>query len=385
MGVLVVDARSGETLYTRNAHTALMPASNMKIVTGAVALERLGPDYRYRTTFELRGAVADSTLHGDLYVFGRGDPTVSQRMAGDPLQLLAGLADSLRARAVTRIAGRLVHAGNAFTGGPYGFGWEWDDLPFTYGAGIDELLFNEGLAFDPSLPAGSDTLTSRAASEPAAAYMEALRHALGSRGVSVAGETARDSLAQLDAANSAFTLISPAFSGILAAMEKPSQNQIAEVVFRSIALETTGIGSDTAAARLVTEQLRAWGADTLEFAIRDGSGLSRHNLLSPRTVVTVLLAMRPSEHFPSFRASLPAVGSEGTVRSWLRGTRASQVVRGKTGTLNMVRAFSGYATTVDDRELVFSFISNHHRVPTARVTGAIQAMLTALTERPLAP
>jgi serine-type D-Ala-D-Ala carboxypeptidase/endopeptidase (penicillin-binding protein 4) len=385
IGVLVLDAGSGETLYSRNAHTALMPASNMKILTGAVALAQLGPAYRYRTTFALRGPVSDGTLHGDLLVFGRGDPSVSQRMAGNPLDLLGGIADSLRARGVTRVAGSLVHAGNAFTGGPYGYGWAMSYLPYAYGAGVDELLFNEGLSFDPAHPAGSDTSSSPPAAEPAAAYLDALRFTLNARGVVIEGATVRDSVTAPAASDIAFELVSPPFTDILAAMEKPSQNQIAEVVLRTIALEATGSGSDTAGARLVSEQLRAWGADTMEFVIRDGSGLSRHNLISPATVVRVLLSMREHEHFGSFHAALPAVGSEGTVRNWLHGTRASEVVRGKTGTLSMVRAFSGYATSVDGRQLVFSFIANHHLVPTPRVTTAIQGLLTTLTDRPIGP
>lgn len=381
--MLVVDAATGETLYSHNAGTALMPASNMKLVTGAVALARLGPGYRYRTTFALRGAVADSVLHGDLLVFGRGDPSVSQRMLGDPLAILAGLADSLRSRGVARVGGRLVHAGDAFPGSIYGFRWAIDYLGETYAAGVDELLFNEGLSFDASHPHGGDTTSTPPAEDPARAYLDALRFALNSRGIAIADSTVRDPAAVAVAGEPAFDLRSPPLSEILAAVEKPSQNQIAEIVFRTLALESTGSGDVDVAAGIVTEQLKAWGADTMQFVIRDGSGLSRHNLLSPETVVLVLRAMRAHRDFAHFHAALPAVGREGTVRRWLPDTRASEVVRGKTGTLDMVRAFSGYATSADGRPLAFSFIANHHRTPTSQVTAAIQTMLRALTELPL--
>ncbi|CAN5218817.1 D-alanyl-D-alanine carboxypeptidase/D-alanyl-D-alanine-endopeptidase [soil metagenome] len=383
IGVLVVDAASGETLYSRNAGTALMPASNMKLVTGAVALARLGADYRYRTTFALRGTVADSVLHGDLLVFGRGDPSVSQRMLGNPLAALAGLADSLRARGVARVNGRLVQAGDAFPGSIYGFGWSVGYLDRPYAAGVDELLFNEGLSFDPSHPHGGDTTSASPAKDPACAYLDALRFALNSRGMAISDSTARDSVAVVVPGESAFDVVSPPLSEILAALEKPSQNQMAEMVFRTLALESTGAGDWSTAARIVTGQLVEWGADTMQFIIRDGSGLSRHNLLSPATVVLVLRTMRAHPDFARFHAALPAVGHEGTVRRWLPDTRASEVVRGKTGTLDMVRAFSGYTTSVDGRPLVFSFIANHHRTPTSQVTAAIQTMLRALTELPL--
>jgi serine-type D-Ala-D-Ala carboxypeptidase/endopeptidase (penicillin-binding protein 4) len=383
IGIVVADAATGETLYSRNAGTALMPASNMKLVTGAVALARLGADYRYRTTFEPRGTVTDSVLNGDLLVFGRGDPSVSQRMRGNPLEVLAGIADSLRARGITRVNGRLIHAGDAFPGSIYGFGWSHGYLDQAYAAGVDELLFNEGLSFDPSHPHGGDTTSATPARDPARAYLDALRFALNSRGVVISDSTVRDSAAVPVPGGVAFDLLSPPLTEILATLEKPSQNQMAEVLFRTLALDSTGTGDPGTAARIVTQQLIEWGADTMQFIIRDGSGLSRHNLVSPNTVLLVLRAMRTHPDFAHFHAALPAVGHEGTVRRWLPGTRASEVVRGKTGTLDMVRAFSGYTTSVDGRPLLFSFIANHHRTPTAQVTAAIQTMLRTLTELPL--
>jgi D-alanyl-D-alanine carboxypeptidase/D-alanyl-D-alanine-endopeptidase (penicillin-binding protein 4) len=147
-GVLVVDPGTGDTLYSRNAGKLFMPASNQKIVTGATALALLGPDYRWRTALVAdRGALGpDGTLRGDLRVVGRGDPTVSDHAQTDALRPLRALADTLRARGVRRVDGRLVAAGAAFPGDPLGFGWAWDDLDEPYSAGVAELLFNEGFA-----------------------------------------------------------------------------------------------------------------------------------------------------------------------------------------------------------------------------------------------
>jgi D-alanyl-D-alanine carboxypeptidase/D-alanyl-D-alanine-endopeptidase (penicillin-binding protein 4) len=147
-GVLVVNPAAGDTLYSRDAGRLFMPASNQKILTGAAALALLGPDYRWRTALVAdRGALGgDGVLRGDLRVVGRGDPTVSDRAQGDAMRPLRALADSLRARGVRRVDGRLVPAGDAFPGAPLGFGWAWDDLDEPYSAGVSELLFNEGFA-----------------------------------------------------------------------------------------------------------------------------------------------------------------------------------------------------------------------------------------------
>src|SRR6478672_7077071 len=79
MGILIVNPKTGDTLFSRNAGRLFMPASNEKILTGTVSLALLGPDYRFKTTFASLGAVRDGVLDGDLIVIGRGDPTVSNR------------------------------------------------------------------------------------------------------------------------------------------------------------------------------------------------------------------------------------------------------------------------------------------------------------------
>jgi D-alanyl-D-alanine carboxypeptidase/D-alanyl-D-alanine-endopeptidase (penicillin-binding protein 4) len=119
-GILIVDPTSGDTLYSRNAGKLFMPASNMKIITGSAALAQLGADYRYRTAFVARGTVRDSTLRGDLLVFGRGDPTVSDHMRKDAMVPLREIADSLRAHGIARVSGRIVPAASPRSPGPRG-------------------------------------------------------------------------------------------------------------------------------------------------------------------------------------------------------------------------------------------------------------------------
>jgi D-alanyl-D-alanine carboxypeptidase/D-alanyl-D-alanine-endopeptidase (penicillin-binding protein 4) len=145
-GILIVDPARSDTLYALNAQKLFLPASNMKIITGAVALAQLGPDYRFRTTFAVSGPIRHGVVHGDLVVIGRGDPTVSDRMLPDPLAPLRAVADSLVARGVQRIDGHLVKATDAFSEPTLGYGWSWDDLTQPYAAGVDALLFNEGRA-----------------------------------------------------------------------------------------------------------------------------------------------------------------------------------------------------------------------------------------------
>src|SRR4051812_9618043 len=142
-GVLAVTTR-GDTVYSHNAGKLFMPASNQKILTSAVALTQLGADYRYRTSFVAHGGIEGGVLNGDLGVIGRGDPSISDHMRGDAMLPLFDIADSLIARGIHRVRGKVIAEGNAFPDEVLGFGWSWSDLESDYSAATDELLFNEG-------------------------------------------------------------------------------------------------------------------------------------------------------------------------------------------------------------------------------------------------
>ena len=122
-GVLVVDPEKGDTLYSRNAGTLFMPASNMKIVTGATSLAQLGADYTYRTSFEAAGTMKRDTLEGALIVTGRGDPTISDHMRGDAMKPLYDIADSLRAHRIVAITDGIRAGPDVFPDTTIGFGW----------------------------------------------------------------------------------------------------------------------------------------------------------------------------------------------------------------------------------------------------------------------
>lgn len=436
-GVLIVDPERGDTLYSANAGKLFLPASNAKLVTAAVALAQLGADYRSHTSFYGRAPYRDGTMPGDLVVVGRGDPSVSDSLAGDAMQPLRDIADSLRAGGIVRIAGRLRRGGDAFPGDTLGLGWAWDDLDAGYAAPVDELLFNEGfvrvtvygaerpggavrvairpsssvltindiavetvrsccaersrvrvtgsvngerpsVALSGTVRAGDSTTVSVALRYPAQAYLAAFAEALESRGVSLGLGVEADPLADTTGLTLLAQRESPPLAAVLAAFQKPSQNQIGEMLLRSVGLERTGVGSADSGMAVVRRQLAAWGVDSSAAALRDGSGLSRHNYISPEAIVRVLHVMRHREDFDAYYQALPLGGVDGTIRERLRGTPAMANVRAKTGTLDKARALSGYVTTADGRTLLFSLIANNHTVPNREVERVQDAILVYL-------
>lgn len=378
LGLLIVDPATGDTLYSHNAGKLFMPASNQKIITSAVALAQLGPDYRFHTVVAKRGEVKDSVLTGDLIVIGRGDPTMSDRVYGSAAKEMGTIADSIRAHGIKQVTGALRQGGNAFPDSIYGYGWEWDDIGGESGAPIDELFYNEGMVQKAVKINGRDTVISVATRTPGYVYLSALYTALSQRGVRIDRlvDLAADSLTT--PYDTVYTITSPPLREILKFFLKPSQNQIGEALLKTVGLEKTGIGSADAGVEVETAQLRAWGVDSTGVVVYDGSGLSRHDLVSPETIVKVLTAMQKDTAFTAYYDAFPIAGVDGTIKSRMKGTPAENNLRGKTGTIEFVRSLSGYVTTADNERLVFSFLSNHLTTPVSEISRVQDAVGTLL-------
>ena len=384
-GVLIVDPIRGDTLYSRNAGKLFMPASNQKLLTGATALAQLGPDYRFTTRFASTGSLRDGVIDGDLVVLGTGDPTFSDSLwSGDHRNAFRAMADSLATRGVHAISGSLIRGGAPFTDGACGYGWEADDLNEPFAACVEELFVNEGLVRVRRDGDSEATSSAEVAiRNPRGAFFAALRDAFVERGIVVAGGTDSTRVARDSALVPLFTMASPPLATILARMLKPSQNQIAELLFKTIGRERGGAGRADSARRVVERQLVAWGADSAGFAVRDGSGVSRHDYLTPETIMRVLDAMRRHPSYADWRAALPIAGVDGTLATRMRGTAAEGNVRAKTGTVDKARSLSGYVTTADGKTLMFSFLCNNFTVPNREVELVQDAILVTLASRPV--
>lgn len=443
LGILVVDPETGDTLVSHDADRLFMPASNQKLLTGAIATTVLGPDYRWRTPVLLHGVQRGSTWHGNVYLQGSGDPSISDALRGGRAQsAFDETVAALRARGIRRITGRILPFGDALPGLTTGYGWAYDDFDAAYSAAIDELMFNEGelyvmvragrtigaavsaattptlrypalrieattrdsvaaagaarpprlqaaydsvghtLVLTGTLALGDSARLTVAYRHPADAFVAAFGESLAAERIVVRGKplTRRDTSAR--ALDTLAVIVSPPFADVLKRMEKPSQNQMAELFFRTVALQATGSGSADSAQAIGARTLASWGITSADVAYRDGSGLSRHDYLTPRSVVKVLDVMRRSPNYKLFRDALPIAGVDGTIRSRMRGTPAEGNVRAKTGTLDKTRSLSGYVTTANGRVLLFSMLANNFTTPNRdveRVQDLIASFLAGST------
>jgi len=153
VGVLIVDAATGETVYELNADRYFTPASNTKLFTTTLAMATLGPDYRFRTTIETQGTLdAVGRLRGDLTLVGRGDPDFSNRRipydAKNPIdgpsdKPLGELVDAIVAKGVKEIDGDIIADDSYFPYEPFPDGWAVGDMPFDYGAAVSAICFDD--------------------------------------------------------------------------------------------------------------------------------------------------------------------------------------------------------------------------------------------------
>ena len=415
-------------------------------------MENLGPDFRWNTPVFLTGEKRGEVWHGDLHIAGSGDPTFSDSLrGGNALSAFDPIARALAERGISRISGSVLSSRDAFTGPTTGFGWEIDDLDESYGAPVDELLFNEGelvlkvysakedggavlvsLAPTPAYPAVvnnaitrdtrsgeareplraiydtsastiilSGTLTRGDSARftlsyrhPADAFTAAVRARLQAAGIGVDG--ADNASADLSVGNALsdhalmrvdtlVVLQSASLANVLPRLQKPSQNQIAEMLFRTTGATVTGVGSADSARAVAVRTLEKWGIGATDAAYRDGSGLSRHDYVSPAAIVKVLTAMRAAPWFDVYRNALPLAGVDGTLRNRMKHTPAGGNAQAKTGTVDKARSLSGFVTSADGHQIVFSMLCNNFTLPTREVERVQDLLVVMLASSRFGP
>jgi D-alanyl-D-alanine carboxypeptidase/D-alanyl-D-alanine-endopeptidase (penicillin-binding protein 4) len=178
-GIEVVRLSDGKVLYTRNAEQLFLPASNLKLFTTAAAIEKLGPDFRFRTTVEVEVPPDAAGRVGDLFLVGRGDPNLGHRVLPDrprppnpepAAAVLQKLTGQVAARGIREIAGNLIADDTHFLREPVSRGWEEDDLQWGYAAPVTALAFNDNallIRFAPGTAVGEKA---RVEIEPFADY-----------------------------------------------------------------------------------------------------------------------------------------------------------------------------------------------------------------------
>jgi D-alanyl-D-alanine carboxypeptidase/D-alanyl-D-alanine-endopeptidase (penicillin-binding protein 4) len=440
VGIHVVELAGGKTVYQRNPDKLFMPASNMKLFTSALALLRLGPDYRF-TTQVLREP------SGDIVLAGSGDPSLSGRVfpykkGASPHPALAAiedLADQMVGSGLRSVAGDIVGDDRLYPWAPYAPSWTQDDALREFGAPVTALTINENtisltirggansgdnaeITVDPaieyyaidnrlvtvgrgsepkirmsravgtrqvllwgSIPAGAAVTETVAIDDPAYYAACALYDALLRRGVSIRGRpVARHRLVSEDYEAPAGTVLasrqSPPMTALLQVMDKVSQNLYAELMLREVGRYTRHQGTREAGLEEMDAMLREIKAEKDDWHIEDGSGLSRNAMVTPRAFTKLLAYLNTSKYHDAWLSLLPVGGEDGTLSRRLCCMSGGTGIRAKTGSLSRALALSGYADSKTRGRLAFSILVNDFSAPQSEVRAWIDKIAMSLLE-----
>jgi D-alanyl-D-alanine carboxypeptidase/D-alanyl-D-alanine-endopeptidase (penicillin-binding protein 4) len=349
---LAVDLQSDGIVFARNADLSLAPASNEKLPVTFAALRTLGLSYRFKTEVLGRGVQDGAVWHGDLFLKGFGDPTLTSARLGRLARAVADLG-------IERVDGRVYGDETWFDRRRAAPGWKLGYLVFECpplsALVVDRAVYDGHVAAKPALAA--------------AGTFRRLLRGYGVRTGPVGLGTAPVSATVLAASRSA------TLRNVIAVMDRDSDNFRAEMLLKALGAEAGTGGTSAAGAAVVRRALAEAEVPLTGVVIADGSGLSLLDRLTATAIAHILTtAWNDPALRTAFWAALPAAGEQGTLERRLKDTPALGVVRAKTGTTNEASALSGY---VRDR-FAFVVVQNGHPVAAAAARKAQDRFATAL-------
>jgi serine-type D-Ala-D-Ala carboxypeptidase/endopeptidase (penicillin-binding protein 4) len=398
VGIKIISLATHEVLYSLNERMLFNPASNQKLFTSSAALVTLGPLYPFTTV------VAVDTTSRTILLKGNGDPLLS---TADLDSLARTLAPTLGISEGWNLAVDVSFFDDLY----WGDGWTWDEEPAAYGMFVSPVILNNNAITVRVLPGNTQGAPASVTTDPVTSYVKVETGAITgpdtvrsdvsitrrwrdrSNTISVTGTIrngGRPSTERLSVwkpelyAGTVFaerlqsygiqiegvridTLSATArevarfqhtLDTVVTFFNKESDNLSGESILKTLgALNSGSPGTARKGIQVVHSLLARWGIDTSSISIVDGSGLSRYNLTSPATIITLLDNMyRERGAFDAFHHSLPIAGIDGTIGGRMRNTTAEGNLRAKTGTLGAVTALSGYVRSADGEPLAFSIL-----------------------------
>ena len=390
-------------LYEKESDKFFLPASNMKLITTAGALAILKPEFRYRTSILTNGKMKGDTLIGDILLSTNGDPTLTS-------ETLSLLARGLKLKGINHITGALLFNDTYFDTIPYGKGWMWDDLQYGFSAPISALSVNRNtcrIYVRPGRKIGDAPIVNiepetgfilirnkaitgeksnlsvqrvfengkniiivkgiyplnaktkifiRSVEKPYLYTISLFAEKLKGNGIEIGKKIERGASPQFQ--DTLIKYPSEPLIKLLYDMDKESSNFTAEVLLKTIGAEKRGLpGTTEKGIQSIEKLMKEKGIIKEKFLQKDGSGLSRYNLISPHQITSLLFYLyRRFEYAPEFLTVLPTSGIDGTLQNRIITPSTQRRVRAKTGTMTGVSTLSGYCITERGKVLIFSIM-----------------------------
>jgi D-alanyl-D-alanine carboxypeptidase/D-alanyl-D-alanine-endopeptidase (penicillin-binding protein 4) len=430
MGVLICDYHTGDTIDAFRANSVIPPASTMKLLTTATALEIWGGDYCIATPITYDGYIKEGVLHGNLYIEGRGDPSFGSRYVGSR-NFLYHWAKQLRELGITRISGNVVADASYFDGDALNPSWLWEDAGNYYAPGIFALSYLDNtmnivlrsgpvgslaeilrttphvpevefenhirctdISYDGafvhgvpysnrrylvgSVPSNRQTFGVKGdLPNPSLILSRDFVTVLNASGIEVGGEATYLSEKPIKQAarTELFIHHSEPLSEIIRHTNHESDNLYAEMLFRIFGSKYTVPCTIHNATDFVRAYWKNRGVGLRSAKLLDGCGLAPQNAISPAMYVQLLRYMYGSKNKDVFLESLPCSGESGTLSSFLRDTELHGKVCAKSGTIGGTKNYAGYIFLPDGRVWVFAVMVNSANCKTRKIQRVIEQYL----------
>ena len=432
VSLCVADAKTGEIILDYNSGISLTPASVMKIITSAAALEILGPGYAFKTTVSYNGSLnkRSGTLKGNIIILGGGDPALGSGYFSDHYKgFLDSWVTEIKKLGIKKIKGRVITDDSYYDFLPVPSKWLWEDEGNYYGAGayglsvfdntyeihfktfsgsfspvIKEIIpdecrselsnflvasgtTDEGYVFAApyskqgwlagTIPVNQDDFVLKASiTDPPLLLAKIMSQKIKAGGIKISDDPTTVRLEQNYKAEKSVPItetISPPLSDIIKVLNHESVNLFAEHLIKELGKKIKNVGSTASGAEVINEFLKGSGVDTNGMFIEDGSGLSPLNAVNTRELVRLLVYMKNrGKYFSEYYSSLPDAGKNGTLKNYFKDPLFDSRLKAKSGSMTRVRSYAGYFTTISGKQMAFSIIINNYSGPSEKITSEIE-------------
>jgi D-alanyl-D-alanine carboxypeptidase/D-alanyl-D-alanine-endopeptidase (penicillin-binding protein 4) len=437
VGIQLINIESGSSILEYNSNKLLIPASTLKIVTSAAALEMLGADYRFKTQIGYTGELTENNeLKGDVVIIGGGDPTLGSMYFNNSVSAYNFInicVQKIKAVGIRQINGDIILDASIYDSEKVPSTWIWGDIGNYYGAGANaftcydnlfritfksperageattiistypkidglkitnEVLSSEnnsdnayvfGSPFDKTrvirgtIPKGRNAFTIKAGvHHPEDLLARDLMAQLAREGVFLSGEI-KFRKTEKSKFQTLYIHESPTLAELIKVLNHESVNLFAEHLVKQIAAEKTGIGNRAKGIEMITEFWKSKGIFEDDFFMEDGSGLSHFNAISPNQITSILVYMaKNSKNSEAFLNSLPNAG-KGTISSFSTEYFPNNSLKAKSGSMTRVRCYAGYLQPDSGVKIAFSIMFNQFSGSSSKLVKEIENLLYVIT------
>ncbi len=436
--------KSGKIIVSHNSELSLAPASNMKLLTSAAALEILGEEYKFKTKIFHDGKIdSKGNLKGNIYIVGGGDPTLGYKLVKGAFsldELMASWIKAFNSNGIKSITGNIIADDFLYDRIPIPNNWNWIDLGNYYAASASALTIHNNLYFlyfKPAKKVGDIAEVLR--TEPIIENLNFTNFMLtGKRGsgdngyifaapnqynailrgsvpkgkneFSIKGSIPNPPLfvvqyflkelqvsgikvncnavvakGKRDYKNSKIIAetISPPLKDIVFIVNKKSDNLYTEMLLRAIGLKTSGKGSIDKGVEAIEHYFAKHNINHDGLIMHDGCGLSRSDAITTNLMLDLLTMVSKQKYFNTFYNSLAAVGKKNDISSYSNygiGTAIENNAHIKSGVIGGVRAYSGYLKDKKGRTIIFSMIANNFNGSGSAVSNIHKNIMIKLAE-----